>query len=214
MSAPKDARPSSNTNQYPPSEITVDPWLKRPGSRAPVPADAVFVCRYWLNVCMWDVYESVYLRRTPAMDELWFRGEHGEGRGVLAPPHADDDSAARELFEALVCSRVGFGWPQGFEEAGLLDEAAFKAIVAGIEAELKANADEAAASETEIVRAARELGLHPVPTGKGPTHWYARCPGTQHQLLIGAGSGQFGCGYCKVKGGVMELREFVERRRR
>jgi len=195
-------------------EVTVDPWLKRPGSAAPVPADAVFVCEYWLDVEMWDVVESAHLRRTPSVDELWVGGELGEGRAVVGPPRPDAETAARELFGALVRSRVGFSWPREFRKAGLLVGEAYAAVVAGIEAELDARAAEAAANETEIVRVARELGLNPEPTGEGSTHWRARCPGTQHQLLIGAGSGQFGCGYCKVKGAVRELREFVERRRR
>lgn len=189
----------------PPTEVAVDPWLKGPGSEAPVPADAVLVCEYWLDVEMWDVVESAHLRRTPGADELWLGGECGEGRAVVAPPRPDAVTAARELFGALVRSRAGFGWPREFRKAGLLDESAYAAVVAGVEAELDARAAKAATNETEIVRVARDLGLNPEPTGEGSAHWRARCPGTQHQLLIGAGSGQFGCGYCRVKGGVNEL---------
>jgi hypothetical protein len=64
-----------------------------------------------------------------------------------------------------------------------------------------------------VSRVARELGLGPEPTGTGPVHWQARCPGTNHPLYIQAATGMFGCGWCKRKGGEAELREFVAERR-
>ena len=64
-------------------------------------------------------------------------------------------------------------------------------------------------NETEIIRVARELGLIPEPAGIGPVQWYANCPGTGHRLMITTTSDQFGCGYCRVQGGVDELRAFV-----
>ena len=65
-------------------------------------------------------------------------------------------------------------------------------------------------NETEIIRVARELGLHPEPAGTSPTHWYARCPVRRgHRLMISTSNDHFGCGYCRVKGGVGELRSLV-----
>lgn len=66
-------------------------------------------------------------------------------------------------------------------------------------------------NETEIIRVARELGLDPVPSGDSPTGWIARCPGQsgRYTLQLSAKTGQFGCGYCRVKGGVDELRAFI-----
>ncbi len=65
-------------------------------------------------------------------------------------------------------------------------------------------------NETEIIRVARELGLHPEPAGIGPVQWYANCPGRRgHRLMITTSCDEFGCGYCSVKGGVDELRAFA-----
>jgi len=65
-------------------------------------------------------------------------------------------------------------------------------------------------NETEIIRVARELGLHPEPAGTSPTQWYARCPVRRgHRLMMTTGNDEFGCGYCRVKGGVDELRAFA-----
>jgi hypothetical protein len=66
-------------------------------------------------------------------------------------------------------------------------------------------------NETEIIHVARELGLNPEPAGIGPIQWYANCPGKQHRLMITTSDDQFGCGYCRVKGGVDELRAFIEK---
>jgi hypothetical protein len=54
-------------------------------------------------------------------------------------------------------------------------------------------------------------GLHPEPAGIGPTQWDARCPvRSGHRLMITTGNDEFGCGYCRVKGGVDELRALVK----
>jgi hypothetical protein len=61
-------------------------------------------------------------------------------------------------------------------------------------------------NETEIIHVARALGLNPEPAGIGPVQWHARCPNAGHRLMITTTRDQFGCGYCRVKGGVQELR--------
>ena len=66
-------------------------------------------------------------------------------------------------------------------------------------------------NETEIIHIARELGLHPEPAGNGPVQWYANCPGKGHRLMITTTKDQFGCGYCRVKGGIDELRAFAKK---
>ena len=67
--------------------------------------------------------------------------------------------------------------------------------------------------ETEIILVARELELNPQPTGTGPDYWQATCPMTNHPLYINAAENEFGCGWCKRKGGIKELRAFVKERR-
>jgi len=69
-------------------------------------------------------------------------------------------------------------------------------------------------NETEIIHVARELGLRPEPAGFGPVQWYANCPkGRAHRVMITTGDDEFGCGYCRVKGGVDELRALVAEQR-
>ncbi len=203
--APKPAEPVT--------EITADPWLKNAANRAPVPGDAVPVCTYEVSFLLGSYPESAFLRRTVAADELWFRSDHHEGRAVISPPHPDDHSAACELFEILTASRALASWPAGFTAPGLLSEEEYGRILATLDAEFSSNAEAARAEESQLVVVARELGLNPEPSGEGPHHWRAHCPGTNHSLMISSSSDQFGCGYCKVKGGAEKLREFVAARR-
>ena len=64
---------------------------------------------------------------------------------------------------------------------------------------------------TAIIFMARELHLNPRPSGRNGNDWYADCPSRRgHSIMIGASSGQFGCGYCHWKGGPDELLRFHE----
>jgi hypothetical protein len=123
-------------------------------------------------------------------------------------------AAGRTLtFKVLTTSQAGSSSPTGFAAPGLLTEEEYNRVLATLDAEFSANAEAARAEESQLVVVARELGLSPEPSGEGPHHWHSRCPGTNHGLMISSSSDQFGCGYCKVKGGAEELREFVARRR-
>ena len=65
---------------------------------------------------------------------------------------------------------------------------------------------------TEIVKLAKDLTLAPCPSGTGPDHWQAHCPGTKHFLEIQATRNLFYCGYCRHGGSLNELCAFVSER--
>ena len=121
--------------------------------------------------------------------------------------------ACLNLLELLFRARHGFYWPDGFVASGIVDKSAFDSLVGRIQHEVEENRQRASEGETEIIKIARELGLSPEPTGHGISHWSARCPETNHQLFIDAAENSFGCGYCKRKGSVEELRVFVKERK-
>ena len=50
------------------------------------------------------------------------------------------------------------------------------------------------------------------PSGRSPTLWLADCPGRGHRLHVSTASDQFGCGYCRRKGGPAELEALVAER--
>jgi len=118
------------------------------------------------------------------------------------------------LVEELIRSRVGISWPVSLVEEGLVKREEYDGMFAALESELDANANRARDLNPTIVQAAEALGLYPRPLGTSPHRWRARCPGTNHDLLIGGDSNTFGCGYCGRKGDIEELRRFVTERRR
>jgi hypothetical protein len=86
----------------------------------------------------------------------------------------------------------------------------FDVIVSLLEHELDTNARGAGhLAEAEIVTTARELRLNPEPSGTSGTAWQAKCPGGHHYIMISAVKNDFGCGYCRRKGGPVELRVFA-----
>jgi hypothetical protein len=219
-------------NEY--KDTLADPWLKKAGKTASLPADVLFACAYKLNIGPDIIEEASFFRRIETTDELWIvagsalpsiRGITAENASLqdversanfgiwcafAVPKKNEKLSACLNLLDHFFHARVGFYWPGTFVAAGIVDELAFKTLVGRIERELEENTEKARQRETEIIKAARELGLSPQPTGTGPYFWQARCPGTNHPLYINAAENSFGCGWCKRKGAVEELRAFVK----
>lgn len=191
---------------------------RTPESPAPpppqgVPPGSLFVCSYLLYVGIDDIDEEAWLARAGGVDTLWLRNMARTKEGPSAPSADAPDIAARRLLERSIRGSWAFQFPKSVGTPGLVSEEDLKGILAAIRADLERNDAEARSRESGIVRAARELRLEPEPTGTGPVHWQARCPGTNHPLFIQAETGTFGCGWCRRKGGEAELRAFVEERR-
>lgn len=125
----------------------------------------------------------------------------------------DEFSACLGLLDRFFRARVNYYWPGELISPGIINGPANNALIWNIEHEMEENARKTRESETEIVRVAREMGLSPQPSGTGPGHWMARCPESNHHLYINAETNSFGCGWCKRKGSVEELRAFVVERK-
>ncbi len=192
-------------------KITIDPWSS---TKDRLPRNARFVCAYHLDLGIDTIEEEVFVRRIDNQNELWTANEFGRRRVIVAPRRENLTNAALYLLDILFRSRIGFEWPSAFIFGGIIKKAAFEKIVGDIERELDDNANNAREDEAEIVVAARDLNLSPTPGGLTPNHWLARCPETNHNLHIDAADNEFGCGWCKRKGGPDELRLFREDRRK
>lgn len=200
-------------------EEHVSAWRSQAGNEPPPSERELELgCVYDLNIGIDVIDEAVHWIRRGAYDELWVEDalDGGLWRAVRMT-HGDKDSRAScvGMFERFVRARFGFAGPSGMREAGLIEARDLEALTARIRAEREAA--ERAAEEwrsAEIVQVAEALGLGPRPSGGKPTSWEANCPGTNHSLMIHAGTGEWGCGYCCRKGGEEELRKFVAGRRR
>jgi hypothetical protein len=67
-----------------------------------------------------------------------------------------------------------------------------------------------------IILFCEEKNLYPEPEDHSPDSWKANCPsGRQHHIMISTSSPSshcWGCGYCKKKGGLEELKQWVEKK--
>lgn len=205
--------------------IFADPWLKKGGKARLLPDDARFACAYEQDVVVDRIDLAAFFCRTETADELWIGAYETAsakdfdrtklsdiGRVYAMKRKGDDLTACLKMMERFFRARQGFEWPKGFLVAGIVDESSFTRLVKKIEYEIEENTVKALEAETEIIKLARELGLSPKPTGKGPSYWYARCPGRNHVLFINAAENSFGCGWCQRNGAMEELREFVKER--
>ena len=216
-----------------------DPYLSEDGSKRKLPNDAIFACAYHLNIGIDIAVEAAFLRRTKKTDELWIvagcdpevimeiagkpgvrqealrhRGLLGMGRAFVAKREGEESGACAELLGLLFFARFGLYRPEKFLVAGIIDEATYYRVKGQVEREVDENRRKAREAETEIIEAARRLGLCPRPTGLDSRFWWANCPGKNHPLEIKAEDNLFFCGYCRRKGSVEELRALVEERQK
>jgi hypothetical protein len=219
-----------------PNNIQVTPWPKAEEHPDGLPVGGDFICAYENHLGVDSIDEAAVLNRGPDRDELWVVSGLSSSliddlSNGLYPSHIAQEEvltwglavtrdrkdqkspAVLEMLEALTRCRVGYGWPTKFVRSGLIGRREFNKLVSGLEAELEANAIAARELTSEIVEAARELGLNPTPTGTDPRFWSARCPQVSHSLFINAEVDEFGCGWCRKRGGPDELAQFVAERR-
>lgn len=176
-----------------------------------------FACAYTMDVMPFDFLEKAFFRRTGEIDELLIStavvgGGDRMDEQLTAPVAGSELSACLQLLRRRIRSGLGFQWPGRFVAAGIVDEHAFVKMRLEVEEEIDRIRERARDQETEIIRTARECGLHPEPSGTAPHAWRATCPGTQHPIYLNAASNSFGCGWCKRRGSSAELRRFVEER--
>ncbi|MFC2993362.1 hypothetical protein [Halomonas tibetensis] len=211
------------TIDFYPASLVLDVWLKQFENRAPVPEDAEAACLHDISLGIVDVIpEALFFRRHEGRDELWAAGlthkapgksreeqlasAYNQGRVAWSANQGTPAESAEVLFRALTAVRHGHVWPDGYREGPLITKAAHQRIVGELEAEIERNRQEAEAqSQAPIIVMARRLGLRPEPAGKSPSAWYADCPGKSHRLMVSSSANEFGCGYCRVKGGTAEL---------
>jgi hypothetical protein len=123
--------------------------------------------------------------------------------------------AAARLLDAHVRSRVHYECPGPPYQSGLLTKGELESIVGAIAEELTRNRRMATEKqrryEATIIKMARELGLDPRPAGHNDSAWMASCPQSMnHWIMISPERDEFGCGYCRRKGGPQELRAFYD----
>ncbi len=176
----------------------------------------------------WDCYTGVdtiqilfYLIRTKDLDWLevvlkYSNSIMSRNCAVSIPRHGSKKrEAATQLLDVYVRSRVHYECPVPPYQSGLLTNGELESIVGAIAEELTRNsrvaAEEQCRHEATIIKVARELRLYPRPAGHNSCAWMANCPqSSNHWIMISPEHNEFGCGYCRRKGGPQELRAFYD----
>src|SRR6266540_3066003 len=216
----------------------VDPWSKKPNHQGVVPVDALFVGAWDNDLGIDNINEALFLVRDDRQDLLWSLTTYSEkttrenldaresgdpawmkseitcGCVAGAPREGTQSKAATRLLDALVRARVHHEFPRPPYLPGLLTIAELADIVRAVTEELERNALAAETAqrghEAPIIKLASELGLDPRPAGHNDTAWMADCPSRSHTIMLSPSLNEFGCGYCRRKGGPAELRAFAD----
>jgi hypothetical protein len=186
------------------------------GGREALPEKIETVARMQMSVGIAEYSETIHFRRTRTRDELWVSGEYSGGRAIVAPRCRRKIHAMHRLIAVRILSGAGYAWPESISGYGPVSSESLRGILSTIENFLDEKRQKAQdqGSDAEIVRLARELGLHPEPQPGSEGLWQAGCPSGNHHLDISVESSAWFCGYCGGKGGPDELREFVAGRRK
>ena len=147
-------------------------------------------------------------------DPDWVKSKLTCGCVAGAPRNGTKKEAAARLLDALVRARVHHGFPRPPYLSGLLKRNELAGIVEAVLKELKRNALAAEAAQrvekAPIITLASELGLNPRPAGHNSSAWMAACPRRSHWIMLSPSRNEFGCGYCRRKGGPAELKAFAD----
>ena len=134
------------------------------------------------------------------------------------PSLTNEISILREfLTDMFSYSGNCYGWPY-FTKSELISEDDFNQIRnQGLEnIKSKKNKIRKIGQDHPLILYCEEKNLYPEPVDHSPHSWQANCPsGRQHQIMISTSSPSnhaWGCGYCKKKGGLEELKEWVEKK--
>ncbi|WP_299397161.1 hypothetical protein [uncultured Gelidibacter sp.] len=101
------------------------------------------------------------------------------------------------------------GYPK-FENSSVFTEQEFDGIVQSIKDEKDAISKKSLENITPLITYLKENNLNPVPSGYSPTNWNAQCPsGRGHSIMVSTKSDEWGCGYCRRKGGIAELESWL-----
>ena len=193
-----------------------DPYLK--GELSPrnchVPANAIHIFSTD-EFCEIEYFEkSFYFYNTSEYIEFWTDNYYQ--RGIIArldPPKNDlKDFVKNFLLEYFVATRHFFS-PGDITEAGYLKKGEVREIIKKFKERTKRKKLSDLKDPNGILKIAENLGLYPRHDGGETANCIANCPGTHHFLMISPSSGEWGCGWCKRKGGPDDLKRFVKERK-
>lgn len=162
--------------------------------------------------------ESLFYHLEDATLHIRLTGAEGEERGRQGLP-ADRAQGPKEALSAWLLhyfsqpgNRTGdnaYAWSNLFSrrEFDELERQGW-AVITG-----KREAARVRGQHNELLAWCRAHGLDTRPEGRNDTAWWASCPsGGNHPIMISTLTNRWSCGYCRKKGGLAELKEWMRER--
>lgn len=175
-----------------------------------VPSDAVYI----FTIDEFHQIESFeicfYFHQTKDYIEFWI--DSGYQRGVIArldPPDCETKNYIKKFMVEYFVYKHLFSTPVGIIKTGYLSKSDFRYINKEYKRKTKPRNINKIDDPHGILKAAKKLQLYPSHVGGETDNCIANCPGTNHFIMVSPSSGQWGCGWCKRKGGSVELKQFV-----
>ncbi|MBR9999007.1 MAG: hypothetical protein KFF73_08550 [Cyclobacteriaceae bacterium] len=110
------------------------------------------------------------------------------------------------LMEFYSMPYLFLGRPE-YVESDMFSEDEFNHILQEANDRTEAVRKKSLRQKSPLLELCREYGLDPEPAGHKETSFYAKCvTGRPHQMYLSTESEAWGCGFCKIKGGVEELK--------
>ena len=101
------------------------------------------------------------------------------------------------------------GYPT-LKESPLFSTEEFNEIIHEIEHPKNITIEKTSKKITPLISYMIQQKLNPKPTGFNENSWIAKCPsGGNHFLQVVTNTEKWGCGYCKRKGGLQELKNWI-----
>ena len=98
-----------------------------------------------------------------------------------------------------------------FLKDGFLTEADYRQIINNIKGKHIKNEKEARKNESPLLKYISTLNLELKPKGDSAYNWISKCPnGRKHFLMISTRNDEWGCGYCRRKGKLEDLKKWVD----
>jgi hypothetical protein len=134
----------------------------------------------------------------------------------LENPVKDEISGLKEFLTDLFSFSGNLHGNPWFVESEMISENEFYKIKkqGGKRMDERKNKNKVSDQNHPLIIYCAEQNLYPEPEDHSPHSWKANCPsGRQHHIMISTSSPEnhsWGCGYCKKKGGIEELKNWIE----
>ena len=162
----------------------------------------------------WDLYIQYYYRITEDKYIQIAVAVEEDAPKILAQYQLKFSSLKENIKFVLIqmfdANLLFNGYPK-FHKSNTFSEEVFEIeLIEKLKSEKRYISQKTISHQTPLIKYVKEQGLHPTPTGNAIGSWLAKCPNAKHHfIMISTKNDQWGCGYCRKKGGIKELKNWI-----